>query len=54
MRELDDFVGGIEFVDRFAPAGGRKLDGEAARGDEIERLSDEICESTPSAGGRGS
>src|SRR2546423_4579159 len=41
--ELEDFVGRIKFVDGFAPAGSREFDGKAARGDRVERFSDEIA-----------
>lgn len=42
-REPDNFVGGIEFVDRFAPAGRGELDCQAARGDEIEGLGNKVA-----------
>ena len=37
-RELNDFVGRIKLIHRFAPAGGGKFDGEAALLNEIERF----------------
>ena len=43
-REPDDLVGGIKFVDRFAPAGGGELDRETARGDQIERRGNEVLD----------
>src|SRR5438067_12789172 len=35
-REFNERVAGIKFVDRFAPAGGGKLDGEVARANKIQ------------------
>src|SRR5205085_5314728 len=44
QREPKNFVRRIQFVYRLAPARGRKLDRESTRGNEIERLRDEICD----------
>src|SRR4051794_13013151 len=42
-REPNNFVGGIKFVYWFAPAGRRELDGQAARRDQLERITDKIA-----------
>ena len=51
-RQLDDRVGRIELVYRFAPAGGGKLDREPARADELERLGGQRLRSSRSADAR--
>jgi hypothetical protein len=43
-RELNDFVGGVKLIYRFAPAGGGQLDRQAARGDQIESFGDQISD----------